>query len=147
MFSYLLLTTKIKYERGKSYLKNEQISAWMTNMNTLKFNCYVSTITYVFLNHKRVNAREHAVKMTPHVLLTSVSCVDLQPKPSVGRSPLLIKYHSLHLSKSACTQFHQLFLDLPQSLFPTGWLLKIIFDILSSFILFIWLITFNLLFL
>ena len=41
-------------KRGNSYRKNEEISGWTAPINTRKLNWYVSTITYVFLNQKRV---------------------------------------------------------------------------------------------
>ena len=47
-------TNKIK----NSYLKNEGISEWKTRINTRKLNWHVSTITYVFINQKRISLCE-----------------------------------------------------------------------------------------
>ena len=46
----------IGIERGNSRRKNEEISGWKTRLSTRKLKWYASTITDVFLNHKKVNA-------------------------------------------------------------------------------------------
>ena len=47
--------TKIGIERGNSYQKNENISGWKAQIYRWKLNWYISTITDVFLNQKRVH--------------------------------------------------------------------------------------------
>ena len=61
-------------------------------------------------------------------------------QPPLGWPLHLIKYFTF--LQAACTQFHQQLLTI--CLFPSGWLLKIFFGILSASILFTWLVHFNL---
>ena len=61
--------TKIGMKRGNSYWKNEEVTRWSTQMNqksTQKLNWYVLTLTDVFVNHKRINVCDQAVKMAPY---------------------------------------------------------------------------------
>jgi len=57
-------------KKGENYYqKNEEISRGKALTNTWKLILYILTITDVFLNQKRVDVCEHAVKMEPHEFL------------------------------------------------------------------------------
>ena len=54
-----------KRKRGKLFPKNEGISGRRAHTNTQKLNLNILTITYAFLDQKRVNVCEHMVKTAP----------------------------------------------------------------------------------
>ena len=58
--------TKYGKGKGKFFPKIEGISRGKLHTNTLKLIQNISTITYVFLDQKRVNVCEHTVKMASH---------------------------------------------------------------------------------
>jgi hypothetical protein len=52
--------TKKGIIRGNSYQEHEEISGWKAQIKTWKStNWYVSKITYLFFNHKRINVCLH----------------------------------------------------------------------------------------
>ena len=62
-FAYSYMTyTKIWIKRGNSYQKNKEISRWEVQLNTWRLNWYISTLSEVFLNQKRINVFEQTAK-------------------------------------------------------------------------------------
>jgi hypothetical protein len=69
--------TKIGIKRRNSYRKNEDISRWEAQINAHKLNRYILALTEDFLNQKRINVREHTVKIASRDMVPSLQCVHI----------------------------------------------------------------------
>ena len=71
MVPYLSFLIKNWKEKGNSYQENEEIYGWKSHIKIRKFNWYISTITDVFLDQKKVIVCEHTVKTATRECLQS----------------------------------------------------------------------------
>ena len=106
------------------------------------FRVFESTNSTFILQHLQFHLYHHPQSSSSSSCL-ALECHEglallngLSPALSTGRTLLAIKYFSF--PQGSVHTFLPTILGLPLSLFPSGWLLKTIFCILSTSILFMW---------